>query len=162
MGSLPSFIFYISISGSGIMNDWLTVPVKSHGETSRGWLTNTWLIDWLIGFASFHFFFQHCNSISREQEVGALNIKRLIGAVTVDPSGPWLPEVLVCWCCSVRKEPTERTDRRRPVRGGQSATHALYSPLSITVRAPPILLTPHVWPETYLSLAARPPLDWCV
>lgn len=34
----------------------------------------------------------------RGWEAGTLNIKWLIGAVTVDPSGARLPDVLVHWC----------------------------------------------------------------
>lgn len=58
-----------------------------------------------------------------EREVGTLNIKWLIGAVTVDPSGPWLPDVLVHWC----QQQVLSLGFVRVCRGGQTVWRSLPS-----------------------------------
>lgn len=96
-----------------------------------GWLIFDFLLKGWPPLLSFALFPSVSGIRVRGWEVSTVNIKWLIGAVTVDPSGPWLPDVLVHWC----QQQDLSLGFARVCRGGQTVQKRLPSRVLSLTRA---------------------------
>lgn len=129
----PSIVDLMVISPYlGFLTDWISMSDCSYGDILVIGQINIWFpVERLTDPPPLSFLLSLSGIRVREWEVGTVNIKWLIGAVTVDRSGPWLPDVLVHWC----QQQDLSLGFARVCRGGQTVRRRLPSGVLSLTRA---------------------------